>query len=172
MNLGRFLYYFKNVFIITWQIQYTFTVSQGLDRPINLKPNQVLCLSVSVSTQNIKYNVTVLYLHYNYFFFQNTHNSNATKTTDMYLQFINNEVKLSLSMSYGHIGYVQAQCQTFSTSVLDGCRPRTPDTSSPGKEPQYPLNRGLGELQSFSGHFGGVKNSCPYRTLNPTSSCP
>jgi hypothetical protein len=42
-----------------------------------------------------------------------------------------------------------------------------PDALSAGKEPQYPLSRRLGGLQSRSGRGGKEKNSQPLPGLEP-----
>lgn len=39
-----------------------------------------------------------------------------------------------------------------------------------GNERRYPLNKGLGEAQSWSEHFGEEKNSSPYLDSDRASS--
>jgi hypothetical protein len=60
----------------------------------------------------------------------------------------------------------------FLTSVVDGgewSASRPSHALPPGKEPRYPLDRRLGDLQSWSGHRGLKKNPLPPPRFEPRS---
>jgi hypothetical protein len=61
------------------------------------------------------------------------------------------------------------QIYPFLTSVLDGSQWSKPHPSyfTPGKEPQFPLNRRQGALQRWSGHFEGEESLVPARIQDP-----
>jgi len=171
-----FFNYFTIVFIIIVQIQYMFTTSQVLDRPVNftvqpggLAMGSCLCKKTLHETEQ-----SCIHIKPNLISSQHTQCQHSTNNRYIFLVYKERGKAVLVCAMWTYRVHKSTVSLILNLNTRNrGMANLTDSLLHPQlKSPWYPSNRRLGGPQSWSAHFSKGKICCRYRESNPTSSCP